>query len=338
MSVRMIAKQAGVSPTTVSLALHNSPLLPDATKRRVRACAEKIGYRPNAKLVALMSQLRVSRIRGAEACFGIVSLYDTPHPWEQSSQWTRLYEAMQKRADEIGYRLEPIWLRAPGMTYRRARTIISTRGIQGLLCFGSPELEDEFPGEFRPYAIVTLGQSIRTPLHRVIRHYFSDVWSTLERVHAMGYRRPGLVLGNYDDVRSGHACAGAYLGWCEHRLGPAAAVPILRIDQVAGSPLLSWLKNHRPDVIVYVHLPKTLPELEAFFRANKIRVPNDLGVAAVSQIIEHTRFSGKQENLRLMGVLAVELLASRIVNLDFGFPVHPRIEMVESEWIDGRSL
>ena len=310
MSVRLIARQAGVSPTTVSLALHNSPLLPDATKRRVRAIAEKVGYRPNAKLVALMSQLRASRVHDAEACFGVVSLYNTPHPWELSPQWTRLYEAMKKRADEIGYQLDPIWLRAPGMTYRRARTILDARGIEGLLCFGSPKLEDEFPEEFRPYAIVTLGQSIRTHLHRVIRHYFNDIWCVLDRVHALGYRRPGLVLGNYDDARSGHACASAYLGWCEQRLGLAAAVPILRIDRVAESPLLAWIEEQQPDVIVFVHLPKTLPDLEAILSANGIRVPNKLGVVVVSQIVEHTRFSGMQENLRLMGVLAVELLAS----------------------------
>ena len=39
-----------------------------------------------------------------------------------------------------------------------------------------------------------------------------------------------------------------------------------------------------------------------------------------------------------MGAWAVELLADRIANRDLGVPANPRIEMVESEWIDGGSL
>jgi hypothetical protein len=34
----------------------------------------------------------------------------------------------------------------------------------------------------------------------------------------------------------------------------------------------------------------------------------------------------------------VELLVDRIANRDFGFPASPRIEMVESVWVNGASL
>ncbi|MGH7955729.1 MAG: hypothetical protein ACREH8_01800 [Opitutaceae bacterium] len=30
--------------------------------------------------------------------------------------------------------------------------------------------------------------------HRVITHAFSDTWRTLDRLRALGYRRPGIVL------------------------------------------------------------------------------------------------------------------------------------------------
>jgi hypothetical protein len=39
-----------------------------------------------------------------------------------------------------------------------------------------------------------------------------------------------------------------------------------------------------------------------------------------------------------MGAWAVELLAARIANHDFGIPVNPRTELVESEWVEGDSL
>lgn len=338
MSVRAIAKQAGVSASTVSLALRNSPRLARETRERVQAVARKLGYHPNAKVVALMSQLRASRKVGAEACFAVVSFYPTPKPWEEIAHFGHIYRSMSERADQLGYRLEPFWIKAPGMRLSRARQILDARGIQGLLCFGSPEVDQEFPREFDPYAIVTLGQSIRTRLHRVTSHFFGDTWRALEKVHALGYRRPGLVLGHYDEARGGSASSSAYLGWCEQRLGPSAALPILRLEAVEEHSLLGWLKDHAPDVLVFVHVSHTLDRFREVLRANKARIPKDLGIVAISQILERGGFAGMQQNQKVMGARMVELLAGLILNLDIGFPEHPRIEMIESDWIEGTTL
>ncbi len=338
MSVREIARQAKVSASTVSLALRNSPKIGAVTRRRVHAIAQKLGYHPNAKVVALMSQLRASRVHGAEACFGVVSFYDTPRPWELLPHLTLIYESMVRRADELGYRLEPLWLRAPGMTTKRARDILDARGIQGLLSFGGPDADQEFPREFDHYAIVTLGQSIRSRLHRVTSHFFSDTWGALERLFELGFRRPGLVLGRYEETRGGRACSSAYLGWCEQRLGQAAALPILRIDAVDEQAILTWLREQRPDVVVFVHVSGTLTEFKTVLRSNRIRVPRDLGVAVITQLLGTSGFSGMQQNHQVMGTRMVELLASLILNLDIGFPTHPRIEMVESDWVEAGSL
>src|SRR6185369_5382985 len=148
-----------------------------------------------------------------QACFGVISFYDRPRPWEASRHLGLIYEGMERRANGLGYRLEPLWLRAPGMTHRRFGEILATRGLEGLLCFGSPDPEQEFPAELAVgRAIVTVGLSIRTPLHRVTSHFWHDTFNALERVHALGYRRPGLVLGRYEEARTGHAHTSAYLG------------------------------------------------------------------------------------------------------------------------------
>ena len=338
MSIRQIARLAGLSPSAVSLAMRHSSKIPEATRCRVLKMAERIGYRPNAKLTALMAQLRASRLRGPGACFGVISFYNTPRPWEKPSFKHRIYDAMQQRADELGYRLEPIWLRAPGMTYARVRLILETRGIEGLLSFGSPEHAQEMPAELRQFAVVTVGTSVKTPLHRVISNFHNDTWRTLERLHEMGYRRPGFVIGRYEDQRSLHACAGAYLGWCELHQAAGRALPIHRVDHVEPAPLLAWLKRNEPDVLVFSHLWEHTAELRAALELHRIKVPQKLGVAVVTQRVEGTGFSGMQQDQRLMGVWAVEMLAARIMNRDFGLPTHPHVEMVESEWVAGNSL
>lgn len=338
MNLRRLAELARVSPSTVSLALRDSAKISAHTKQRVRQLAEKHGYSRDARLAEFMRSLRRPAEARQNACFGVVSLYDSERPWEGSRHLKLIHEGMFQRAQELGYRLEPLWLRAPGMNYRRFRGILDTRGIEGLLCFGAPRLDDDFPPELDHYAIVTVGLSIRTSLHRVTSHFYNDTMTALNRLHALGYRRPGLVLGRYEDIRTAHTHVAAYLGWCEARLGPGAALPTLRLDGVEEGPLMHWLNKSRPDVLLFVHLHDTLGELQRVLDRNRVRVPADLGVAVLTHILGGTRFSGMQQNQRIMGRWAVELLAARIANRDLGISSTPRIEMVESEWIDGQSL
>jgi LacI family transcriptional regulator len=337
-NLRHLAKLAGLSPSAVSLALRDSPKVSAATRKRVRQLAEKFGYRPDARVVAMMSHLRKPRAARQAACFGVISLYEELRPWEQSRHLSRIFKGMVRRADELGYRLEPLLLRAPGMTSKRFRGILETRAVEGLLCFGSPDFESEFPTDLGDVAVVTLGLSIGTPLHRVTSHFYNDTISVLNRVFRLGYRRPGLIVGAYEEARSAHAHSSVYLGWCDHHLGPGRALPILRVSEVESEPIARWLAAQAPDVVIFVHLPESIPQLQAILLEQRLRVPSELGVAVLSHIVQGTGFSGLQQNQNLMGAWAVELLAARIANRDFGIPGNPRIEMVESEWIDGGSL
>lgn len=320
------------------MSLSNNPKISAATRRRVREIARRIGYRPNVKVTELMSHVRLSRSPRDEGCLGLISLYDSPRPWENSLHLQRIYQGMRDRAEAMGYRLEPLWLHAPKMTARRFRSILDARGIEGLLCFGSPMINDELPPELDHYAIVTLGVSIRTPLHRVITHTFNDTWRMLDRLRQYGYRRPGLVLGRFEDERSAHIRPSAYLGWCDQVLGGYQSIPPLRVEEVTAEPLMDWLGRYRPDVIVFADRYNVVSGLMPVLRANGVRVPQDIGVAAISNLLEGTGLTGMQENQALMGAWAVELLIARIMNQDLGIPDHPRIEMVESEWVEAASL
>jgi LacI family transcriptional regulator len=338
MNLRHLARLAKLSPSAVSLALRGSTNVSAATRARVRELAAKHGYRPDARMVEMMTQLRKPRGVRQQACFAVISLYDNPHPWEASRHLNLVYEGMVARANEIGYRLEPLWLRAPAMTNQRFRSVLDARGIQGLISFGSPDIDQEFPEQLDHYAIVTLGVSIRTPLHRVTSNFYADTVNVLNEVHRRGYMRPGLVLGRYEDERGAHAHVSAYLGWCEQVLGRGLALPVLRMDGIEEGPMLDWMARQRPDVVVFIHRYEQVPDLQAMLRRNRVRTPRDVGVVVLSHILDGTDFSGMQQNQPLMGAWVVELLASRIANNDFGIPVHPRTEMVESRWIEGKTL
>jgi len=334
----MIAARAGVSPSTVSLALRGSEKISAETRERIFSIAREFDYRPDARVHELMARVRRTHAQGIQACFGVMSLYPEARPWERSPHLQRIHAGMARRAEALGYRLEPLWLRAPGMTQRRFREILDTRGIEGLICFGSDDPLAPFPEALDHYAIVVVGLSICTPLHRVACHFYGDAWRALDEIKARGYRRPGMILARHEAQRTGYMHAGAHLAWCDRHLGSASAVPVLHVERAEPDPVLRWYEKHQPDAIVLVHVGDGIPDFMSMLDAHGLRVPQDIGLAAVTHIVEGTGLAGMQQDQELMGARAVELLTSRILEHDLGLPHHPRIELVESQWVDGASL
>src|SRR4051812_21699814 len=56
-TIKDIAAKAGVAVSTVSYALRNHPSIPPATCRRIQAVGEKLGYRPDPQISALMAHI-----------------------------------------------------------------------------------------------------------------------------------------------------------------------------------------------------------------------------------------------------------------------------------------
>ncbi|ATC65542.1 LacI family transcriptional regulator [Nibricoccus aquaticus] len=338
MNIRELALLARLSAAATSLALRGSPKVSAKTRTRVQALARKAGYQVDARISSVMSHFRKPETARLTACFGLITFYPEERPWEKSIHMRQIYAGMERRAGELGYRVEPLWLRAPGMTHRRFREILEARGIEGLLCFGSPKFDEAFPSAFERCTAVNIGLSISTPLHRIISHAFNDTLTALNELYRRGYRRPGLVLSRYEEIRNGYAHASAYLGWCEHRSGEITARPILRMDRVDTGTLQAWLKSEGCDGVIFVHPQAELAQLQISLKRLRAAIPEELGVAVLSQNLEGTRFSGLQENQAVMGAWAVELLAARIASRDFGLPAMPRVELVESQWIKGETL
>ena len=118
---------------TVSLALRNHPDISKTTAEKVRRVAESLGYRPDPEINRLMTYLRQSR----EARSDIVLAFLDPWPRDPSIpdryHLKLLHEGASQRAQELGFRIDTLWLKEKGMTQRRMSSILYTRGIRGLL-------------------------------------------------------------------------------------------------------------------------------------------------------------------------------------------------------------
>src|SRR5688572_25317997 len=113
-TLRDVARRAGVSHTTVSLALRNDPVLPAPTRQRVRRLADTMGYRPNMLVSALMTQVRLRHPRRATEVIAVLTGGPSADNWKQHSAAVGFYEGARQRADDLGMRVECFWLGLDG--------------------------------------------------------------------------------------------------------------------------------------------------------------------------------------------------------------------------------
>src|SRR5947209_15920972 len=83
-TLRDIAAKAGVSVMTVSRALRNHPNLASDTRARILQLADRLGYRPNPMVSALMRYRGAGRRAPAELALGFITNFDTRDGWKKS--------------------------------------------------------------------------------------------------------------------------------------------------------------------------------------------------------------------------------------------------------------
>lgn len=118
-----VARDAGVSPATVSRAMNEPHLLAEATLRRVRNSADRLGYRPDGAARMLAS--------GRSQAIGAVV------PTLDSAIFARALQSMQATLAREGYQLVVASHEMnPAAETEAIRTLIA-RGVDGLMLVGA---------------------------------------------------------------------------------------------------------------------------------------------------------------------------------------------------------
>jgi LacI family transcriptional regulator len=339
MSLRAIARELGVSATTVSLALRNIPRVSSALGDQIRRMARERGYVPNARVAELMGEVRKADPRRFQATLGAFSLYPEKEPWLRTgfSFLSLVLEGGRAAAEKHGYRLEHFWFKDPGVSPKRFRGILDARGIQGAFCLGSLDPGETLPRELSGLALIAQGASIAGRVHRVASHFGADARRLFDELQCRGYRRPGLAILIHGDRRTEFAYSAYYLSMAERHC-PGPAVPILRSDEWDEASFDAWFRRHEPDVLVLHQSASFLEGVDRYLRRRRIRVPEHLGIALLDKNPDPQRYSGILQDPARVGGTAIEMLIGRILVRDFEPPEHPRVELVVGNWNEGRTL
>ncbi len=332
-TLRDIARECGVHFTTVSRALAHHTSIPSETCERIQQKAKEMGYVPDPMLSALSAYRTKIRPRSYQGNLAWVTNYSGPKDWAKHEIYKLHFEGAVERANELGYRLEEFWLGEPEMNDVRAAQILRARNIRGLLWCAQPSTGVRLDFNWSRFSSVTFGYSLVQPaLHTVAGHTFHAMVTTIEQVRRLGYSRLGLAIALASDERIFNIWSGAFL--TQQQYWPRnERISLYTPTQFNQERFLKWVRRYEPDVVI----AQDEGLIEVLEQAG-IRVPKDIGFATPSLISHPRNPSGIDENPRLMGVAAVDMLSSMLQRNETGVPESPYYLLVKGRWCPGNTL
>lgn len=328
---RDVARACGVHPSTICLALKNSPSIPLPTRQRVQAVAEELGYRPNvaARNLAL---LRGDKQTGGSLPIAWINQETQRNHWRLDEDARIHFENARRRAEELGYHLEEIWAKEPGMTPARLVQIVRARGIEGVLFPVHRRFEFSLlSAAWNEFALVGLNDHrLAEWIDLVCPDYYRNAETIIRQLARLGGARTGLALTTqFDAATSGlvHSCFLRYQ--CD--VAPAERIPVFFMVEDAAekqAAFETWFHEHRPEVVVSADAAVVRRARENGLQALWI----GLGTAGVPFD------AGIDGSTGDVAAAAVDCVIDKMRRFERGMRESTRVHLTKSTWIETRVM
>lgn len=322
-----IAREAGVSRMTVSLALRNHPDVSPATAEKVRQVAERLGYRPDPEINRLMAYLRTSKEIRADTVLAFIDPWPRDPTIPDRYHLDLLYQGAKARCEKLGFRLDMLWLKEPGMTQRRMNSILYTRGIRGLLIPPLPVGRGHLTLEWNKFSCVVMDDVMKPNLHRVTADQFGNAQTALRHLRKLGYRRIGLIETKFLDEKVDHAFSAAFY-WHNAQMRSSERLPPLILPQIQPKAIQKYLTRHHPEAVVSMLSEKYLAE-------SGVQVPQDVALASLYTTRGDHSLAGINPLPQIQGAAAVDLLVGQLLRNEVGVPEHFKHIRIRGIWSPG---
>jgi LacI family transcriptional regulator len=338
-SMTDIARAANVSKNAVSLALRNDPQIPETTRKRIEAIAQKLGYERNPALGHVMSMMRRKGFSGTLGTIAIFNANQDPKAFEQHPTIPSYVKGCTQRAASLGYTLDHFWLYESNMTGQRIREIMESRGVIGAIFVGMMR-ENRLPEFIAPvveaFPCIVTGVRTRSPaLSFACTDHHIVTLRAFEKALSLGYKRPGLVLDKQIDELVEHRFSAGY------RTGQAEVSeqnrlkPFMDLSGSGDEPdgFRAWFGKEKPDVIFTLY-----NAVRRWVERMNIKVPQDVGLIQLEWRASRPEWAGMNQHNDISGAVAVDMLITMIHNGEKGVPPFPRATLIGPTWMDGRTV
>lgn len=333
-TMKDVARLAGVHQTTVSLALRNHPSVAEKTRERIRAAAERLGYRPDPLLDAFNEhRLAVNPTHNSSVIAYVVdervAADSRPGNYVQA-RW----EGVKKAAEERGLKVERFILGKRHLSPERLNQILVTRSITGVIIGGVSMDTRRIGMEWHRFSTVRIeSRHVDLAVDTVSGDQRLAVRLAVRNLRRLGYRRIGLTTARADERRLGEPMTSGFLVE-ENTLAEEHRVPPYLYSAQTGPEgdpgLIEWIRKYKIEAVIsnWGNVPDVLREAG-------MRIPDDIVYAALDIRKIDSDVAGVMQNHELVGRTAVEHLAILLHTHQRGELSAPATTYVPGFWRDG---
>ena len=278
-TIRDVARQAGVSPGTVSRAINNSPLVNEATRQRIMQVIAELQYTPN--LIA--RQLSTGKTLAVAV---VVPFFTHPSVAERLSGAVSLLADSQY--DLVIHNIETPEQRAAGFVH-----VLRPDRVDGALIISLPIFDREIPqltDAAVPIVFIDTDHPTLSLHHRLVVDDIAGGQQATEHLVSLGHRRIAFVGDQVDNPFHFTSSHERYYGYC--RALDQADIAIRPEYQVEGEHGRAEARMLARRILVLPERPTAIfaaSDLQAIgvieaAREISLRIPEDLSVIGYDDI------------------------------------------------------
>lgn len=252
--------------------------------------------------------------------------------WSRLKYLSPYLEGARARALEMGYRLDEIWAREPGITMERISRILNQRGIEGVI-ISQPARHVRL--DWTHLAGVSIDGALLVPnLHRVMSDNAFNLRIAVKALKRLGYRRIGICLPLTIDSFSDRVCRSTafYIQTTAPKVDRVRPL-FYWYPEKTQNQIMTWLRRYKPEVVVGLD-----NYLVQWIKNSGYRVPEDVGVVHLALDDDVIDWAGIYSNKREIGASAAEFVISSVQNRRFGLPKAALSAFIRGTWRPGCTL
>lgn len=276
-TIKDIARECGVSLSTVSLVLNNNPRISAGTREKVMKAVEQHQYQPNAFARSLASQ--------SSQVISVV-LPDLNHVFADV-YFGEIVSGIYEGASSQGYKILLDVANQRFISGSEHVNLLKSRRVDGLLYIGS-SIYDTFlyDLESEPYPALLVNHYF--PNHKlpfISADYIASARLASDHLMDLGHRRIGLLCGT--NTNTALDFRANFLDFCAARGAREADLPWADgwFTEQGGYEGTQWLMERNPGLTaIMAGNDKMAVGALRYFKERKLRVPEDVSVLGMDDI------------------------------------------------------
>ncbi|GEM_PF-2927378 len=331
-----VARELGVAPSTVSRALSGKGRINPETRERIRAAAESLGYREDALISTLMTQLKQGGEREIQTAMAWLNFAPDREYFAKGSPAYPFWASAKKHAARLGYDLTEFWMGDPQLRVSRLNQILEARGIEGVLIAPYACFDLEWNLDWSRLAPVAIEFTpFQQELPRIGAYDYYNVCIAVNQLEARGHRRIGYVVRPLHETNQFYIMQARFaITLMESQAGEAVHPLVLPIQPGREDldRFRNWLREEKPSAIL-----TNVNELYPWLRNDGFSVPKDIALAHQDVCLSppEEQWSGINPQYAAISRRAVQELSTRLQHRWLGISERAESTYIKGTWQDG---